>query len=108
MVLGKPASAGFFSPGENYRYRRCPPAKHQTHLIFCGERACSRWVAQQPQNLRVNNFYARSAAEREQAPSPQGSCSKPGFASSCSADYNLAATRSVINVRCSSDCAVRR
>ncbi len=42
----------------------------------CGEGACSRWPAQQASALlqanRIVRFYGCCAAEREQAPSPQG------------------------------------
>ncbi|WP_431080535.1 DUF6124 family protein [Pseudomonas thivervalensis] len=37
----------------------------------CGEGACSRGAAQQPQNLKSDDCFA---AEREQAPSPQEPC----------------------------------
>ena len=46
----------------------------------CGEGACSRWAAQQPQTSHLNligyievpGFWARFAHQREQAPSPRG------------------------------------
>jgi glutamate/aspartate transport system ATP-binding protein len=55
------------------------PAALKTPVCPCGEGACSRWVAQRPQNLqmpvhltlRICRFCDCFAAEREQAPSPQ-------------------------------------
>ncbi|MGF6329946.1 hypothetical protein ABH909_002824 [Pseudomonas sp. BS3782 TE3695] len=53
---------------------------------FCGEGACSRWVAQQPYAViavrlkqSVLWFHDCCAAEREQAPSPQ----KPPYHKGC-------------------------
>jgi hypothetical protein len=49
-----------------------------TPQIPCGEGACSRWPAKQApavrQADRISRFCDCCAAEREQAPSPQGSC----------------------------------
>ncbi|TWS04949.1 hypothetical protein FIV36_10740 [Pseudomonas extremaustralis] len=41
----------------------------QPRSIPCGQRACSRWTAQQPHS------EGRFAPQREQAPSPQVRCS---------------------------------
>ena len=62
--------------------RRGPKDHHKTCSLkgFCGEGACSRWAAKRPQNHstqlhqvdRMYRVYDCCAAEREQAPSPQG------------------------------------
>ncbi|MFS2096137.1 hypothetical protein ACCC96_24320, partial [Pseudomonas sp. Pseusp11] len=73
--------------GHDLEFHKNPRKRFFAFLAFeaiaalCGEGACSRWAAKRPPSFFQSNLIARfcdcSAAEREQAPSPQKSAPGP-------------------------------